>query len=198
MKLRILNGGHAAIAYPSALLGHHFVHDAMADPQISAWLRALEEREIIPTLQPIPGVSYDDYLDLIVSRFANPEVGDTIPRLCLDGSNRQPKFILPTLADALKNDGDIDGLAQEVAFWCRYCERRDEAGNEIASNDDNSDALRDYAIAARHDPLAFLANETVFGPLAANPRFQDAFARKLKLVQTQGVRAAIDAYLSGA
>ena len=198
MKLRILNGGHAAIAYPSALLGHHFVHDAMADPQISAWLRALEEREIIPTLQPIPGVSYDDYLDLIVSRFANPEVGDTIPRLCLDGSNRQPKFILPTLADALKNDGDIDGLAQEVAFWCRYCERRDEAGNEIAPNDDNSDALREYASAARHDPLAFLANETVFGPLAANPRFQDAFARKLKLVQTQGVRAAIDAYLSGA
>ena len=85
-----------------------------------------------------------------------------------------------------------------MAFWCRYCERRDEAGNEIAPNDDNSDALREYAIAARHDPLAFLANETVFGPLAANPRFQDAFARKLKLVQTQGVRAAIDAYLSGA
>ena len=34
MKLRILNGGHAAIAYPGALLGHHFVHDAMADPLI--------------------------------------------------------------------------------------------------------------------------------------------------------------------
>ena len=197
MKLRILNGGHAAIAYPSALLGHHFVHDAMADPQISAWLRALEAREIIPTLQPIPGVSYDDYLELIVSRFANPEVGDTIPRLCLDGSNRQPKFILPTLADALKSDAEIEGLAQEVAFWCRYCERRDEAGNEIAPNDDNSDALRDYAIASRLDLLAFLANETVFGPLAANPRFQEAFARRLKIVQTQGVRAAIEAYLAG-
>jgi len=31
MKLRILNGGHATIAYPSALLGIHFVHEAMAD-----------------------------------------------------------------------------------------------------------------------------------------------------------------------
>ncbi len=85
MKLRILNGGHAAIAYASALLGHHFVHDAMADGDIAAWLRALETREIIPTLQPIPGVSYDEYLALIVSRFSNPEIGDTIPRLCLDG-----------------------------------------------------------------------------------------------------------------
>ncbi|WP_295048194.1 mannitol dehydrogenase family protein [uncultured Paracoccus sp.] len=197
MKLRILNGGHAAIAYPSALLGHHFVHDAMADPLIADWLRALEVQEIIPTLHPIPGVSYDGYLDLIVSRFANPEVGDTIPRLCLDGSNRQPKFILPTLADALRDDRSIDGLAQEVAFWCRYCERTDEAGNEIAPNDDTSDALRDYALAARRDPLAFLANDAVFGPLAANPRFRDAFARKLKLVQDQGVRAAIKTYLSG-
>ncbi len=195
MKLRILNGGHAAIAYPSALLGHHFVHDAMADPQIEAWLRALESREIVPTLTPIDGVDYADYLELIVSRFANPEIGDTIPRLCLDGSNRQPKFILPTLADALRHDFPIDGLAQEVAFWCRYCERTDEAGNEIAPNDDNSDALREFALASRNDPLAFLSNRTVFGPLADNPRFQEAFTRKLKLVQEQGVAAAIKAYL---
>lgn len=196
MKLRILNGGHAAIAYPSALLGHHFVHDAMADPQIEAWLRALETREILPTLAPIPGVSYADYLELIVSRFANPEIGDTIPRLCLDGSNRQPKFILPTLADALRDDAVIDGLAQEVAFWCRYCERVDEAGNQIAPNDDNSDALRNYALAARQDPLAFLSNRTVFGSLGDNPRFQAAFATKLKLLHDVGTRKAIEVYLA--
>lgn len=195
MKLRILNGGHAAIAYPSALLGHHFVHDAMADPEIEAWLRAVESREIVPTLQPIAGVSYADYLELIVRRFANPEIGDTVARLCLDGSNRQPKFILPTLADALREDGPIDGLAQEVAFWCRYCERTDEAGREIAPNDDNSDMLRDHALAARQDPLAFLANRTVFGTLADNPRFQEAFSRRLRLIHEKGVRAAIAAYL---
>ena len=101
------------------------------------------------------------------------------------------------LADALKDDRGIDGLAQEVAFWCRYCERTDEAGNDIAANDENSDMLRDYAIASRTDPLAFLGNETVFGPLATNPVFQEAFARKLILVQKQGVRRAIEAYLSG-
>lgn len=197
MKLRILNGGHAAIAYPSALLGHHFVHDAMADPQIEAWLRALETREIIPTLSPIEGVDYAAYLELIVSRFANPGIGDTIARLCLDGSNRQPKFVLPTLTDALKNDSAIDGLAQEVAFWCRYCERTDEAGNELAPNDDNHEALHKYALAARENPLAFLENRTVFGPLADDNRFQEAFARKLKLLHDQGTRAAIETYLAG-
>ena len=31
MKIRILNGGHAAIAYPAGLLDVHFVHEAMED-----------------------------------------------------------------------------------------------------------------------------------------------------------------------
>ncbi|MDB6177850.1 mannitol dehydrogenase family protein [Paracoccus sp. Z330] len=195
MKLRILNGGHAAIAYPSALLGHHFVHEAMADPQIAAWLRAVESHEIIPTLAPINGVSFASYLNKIVERFANPEIGDTIARLCLDGSNRQPKFILPTLAERLHNDATIDGLAQEVAFWCRYCEGTDETGNAIAPNDDNHRMLRDLALESRRDPLAFLNNPAVFGNLADNPRFREKFAARLRFVQEHGTYAAIADYL---
>lgn len=197
MKLRILNGGHAAIAYPSALLGHHFVHDAMADPDIRRWLETLETREIIPTLHPIPGVDYADYLQKVVRRFSNPEIGDTIPRLCHDGFNRQPKFILPTLADALREDLPIDGLAQEVAFWCRYCERTDEAGNALAPNDAHSDELRQLALAARDDPRAFLTNHAVFGALGENPRFQETFAARLRLLHERGTRKAIQDYLAG-
>ncbi|RJL04851.1 mannitol dehydrogenase family protein [Paracoccus aestuarii] len=194
MKLRILNGGHAAIAYGPALLGHHFVHDAMAVPDIADWLRALERREIIPTLQPIAGVSYDDYLALIVDRFSNPRIGDTIPRLCLDGSNRQPKFILPTLRDRLAADAPIDGLALELALWCRYCEGVTEDGQPIPPNDDNHAALRDRAIAARDDPRAFLSNTAVFGDLGDDPRLVAAFTTQLAAIRAQGVRAVLRAY----
>ena len=38
MKIRILNGGHAAIAYPAGLLDIHFVHEAMEDAQIATFL----------------------------------------------------------------------------------------------------------------------------------------------------------------
>ncbi|MGZ3218074.1 mannitol dehydrogenase family protein [Paracoccus sp. T5] len=195
MKLRILNGGHAAIAYASALLGHHFVHDAMADALIADWLRALETREILPTLQPIPGVSYDAYLALIVSRFSNPEIGDTIPRLCLDGSNRQPKFILPTLRDRLVAGGGIDGLALELALWCRYCEGTTEAGEAIPPNDDNHAALRERALAARDRPDAFLENPAIFGDLARSQPLRQAFAAQLQSLHRQGVRATLEAYL---
>ena len=56
-----------------------------------------------------------------MQRFSNPEIADTERRLCLDGSNRQPKFILPSIRDALAAGGNIDGLALVSALWCRYC-----------------------------------------------------------------------------
>ena len=195
MKLRILNGGHAAIAYAGALLGHHFVHDAMADPRIADWLSALETREVIPTLQPIEGVSYDDYLQLILQRFSNPRIGDTIPRLCLDGSNRQPKFILPTLRDRLAAGAPIDGLALELALWCRYCEGTTQDGTPIAPNDDQHAQLKASALAARSDPAAFLANEAIFGDLARNDILQDAFAAQLRQLHDKGVAATLAAYV---
>ena len=194
MKLRILNGGHAAIAYPAALLGHWFVHDAMADRRISGWLDRLTRTEIVPTLQPIPGVSYDAYREKIADRFSNPEVGDTIPRLCLDGSNRQPKFVLPVLRQAMAENRHYKGLSLEVALWCRYCAGTDEAGNVIAPNDDNATDLKLRALAAKTDPQAFLSNTLVFGTLGQDTRFASAFAVALASLWANGVEATLNAY----
>ena len=55
MKIRILNGGHAAIAYPSGLLDIHFVHEGMQEPLVSDFLNKVEQDEIIPTVPPVPG-----------------------------------------------------------------------------------------------------------------------------------------------
>ena len=49
MKIRILNGGHAIIAYPAGLLDIHFVHEAMEHPLIRAFLAKVEKEEIIPS-----------------------------------------------------------------------------------------------------------------------------------------------------
>lgn len=197
MKLRILNGGHAAIAYPGALLGHHFVHDAMADARIARWLDALTRAEIVPTLAPIPGVSYDAYRETVATRFANPEVGDTIPRLCQDGSNRQPKFILPTIRDALAHGMPVAGLALEVALWCRYCAGTDEAGRAIPPNDDSHADLRARALATRDDPGAFLSNTAVFGDLGQDAAFATAFGATIASLWTEGVAATLAAYADG-
>jgi mannitol 2-dehydrogenase len=197
MKLRILNGGHAAIAYPAALLGIHFVHDAMADPLVRGFLDKLETSEIIPCVPPVPSVDLHVYYELIANRFANPDIGDTIPRLAQDGSNRQPKFILPSTRDRLKAGGDVTGLALESALWCRYCVGSTDAGRPIPVDDPNADRLMAAAQAAKDDSRAFLGLRDIFGDVADAPAFQAAFDTALRALWRDGVRATLQRYLDG-
>ncbi|MFO1175346.1 MAG: mannitol dehydrogenase family protein [Paracoccaceae bacterium] len=197
MKIRILNGGHAIIAYPAGLLGIELVHEAMADGQIRAFLDRLLTTEVLPILPEVPGVSLTDYKALIISRFSNPEVADTVRRLCLDGSNRQPKFIVPSARDGLGAGRDIAGLALASALWCRYCFGVDETGAAIAPNDPNWDRLTRTAAAARHDPAAWLAMTDIYGDLGRDSRFAAAFGRALGDLWSKGTRACLAAYLAG-
>lgn len=196
MKLRILNGGHAAIAYPSALLGHTYVHEAMADPDIAAWLKDLISTEVIPIVPVIPGISFATYLETCAERFANPAVGDTIARLCLDGSNRQPKFILPSIADARRAGRPVNGLALEVAFWCAYCALTADEASGIPLEDERRDQLQSAALAAKEDPAAFLSLTDVFGDLGRDQAFSSAFSAHLKALWQDGARAVLQRYLS--
>src|SRR5271157_692878 len=197
MKIRILNGGHAAIAYPAGLLDIHFVHEAMEDAQIRAFLEALTTREIQPVVPPPPNTKLDSYRALVARRFANPKIADTIQRLCFDGSNRQPKFILPTVSDRLKGGGSIKGLALVSALWCRYCHGESESGKTIPPNDPNWERLQAAAKPARQQPTAFLAMHDIFGELAETPVYTEAFSRALRSLWTDGVRATLAEYLAG-
>ncbi|MEC7761055.1 MAG: mannitol dehydrogenase family protein [Pseudomonadota bacterium] len=195
MKLRILNGGHATIAYPGGLMGIHYVHEAMEHPLIRAFLRKLEETEIIPMVPPVPDTDTSAYFDLIESRFSNPKIGDTIRRLCLDGSNRQPKFIVPVIRDALAKGAPVDGLALESALWCRYCAGEDDSGATIEPNDPNWDKLVPVAKAAKSDPQVWLDQGAIYGAVGKDSRFAEAFAKWLDRLWSQGTVATLEMFL---
>ncbi|EXL06788.1 mannitol dehydrogenase family protein [Aquamicrobium defluvii] len=196
MKIRILNGGHAAIAYPAGLMDIHFVHEAMQEKLVRDFLARVEHEEIIPTVPPVPDTSIEDYYRLIEKRFSNPKIGDTVRRLCLDGSNRQPKFIIPTIADRLKAGERIAGLALESALWCRYCFGTTDSGAVIEPNDPNWDRMQATAKAARSDPGAWLAMEDIYGDVRRSPVFSAAFATALQDLWANGARETLRRYLS--
>ena len=127
----------------------HFVHEAMQEPLVRNFLAKLEREEIVPTVPPVPGVVLEEYYQLIEKRFSNPKIGDTVRRLCLDGSNRQPKFIIPTIADRLAAGKGVSGLALESALWCRYCFGETDSGAVIDPNDPNWDRLQAASKAAK-------------------------------------------------
>lgn len=196
MKIRILNGGHAIIAYPGGIKGIEFVHEAMADETIRAFLDKIETTEILPIVPPVPGQDLHDYKALILDRFSNPEVADTERRLCLDGSNRQPKFILPSILDNLARGSMPRGLILSSAMWCRYCYGVDENGQDIAPNDPNWDALQTAARQAKSDPVAWLNQRAIYGDLIKNRPFVAAFSDALNAVWSKGADGAMRDYLA--
>ncbi len=197
MKIRILNGGHAAIAYPAALMDIHFVHEAMENDLIRAFLAKLENDEIIPIIPPVPDTSLQDYFKLIERRFLNPKIADTIPRLAQDGSNRQPKFILPSTLDNLRQGKDVVGLALVSALWCRYFAGTSDSGKEIVFNDASAERLHEAAVKAKDDPAAFLAFDDIFGEAAKSDVFRKRFAHALKTLWEKGTKETLQLYLDG-
>jgi mannitol 2-dehydrogenase len=196
MKIRILNGGHAIIAYPGSIQGIEFVHEAMTDPTIRAFLDKVETTEILPIVPPVPGQDLMEYKALIIERFSNPEVADTERRLCLDGSNRQPKFIIPSIRDNLARGVMPAGLILASAMWCRYCFGTDETGAEIAPNDPNWEQLIAAANRAKADPVQWLLQREIYGDLAENHAFVTAFDHALGDVWANGSAKAMQAYLA--
>jgi mannitol 2-dehydrogenase len=195
MKIRILNGGHATIAYPGGLMGIEYVHEAMADPLILGFLNKVETEEIIPYVPPVPDTNISDYYRTIVQRFSNPEVADTERRLCLDGSNRQPKFIIPSLRDALSANGKIDGLALVSALWCRYCYGTTDSGTHIPPNDPNWDYLQAQSKAAKDAPVVWLQMKPIYGDLNKDVRFVAAFTKALNALWAKGTAAVLKDYI---
>jgi len=196
MKLRILNGGHASLSYPAALLGLEYVHEAAEHETIGKFLDCLQRTEIIPIVNDVPDTDLSEYWETVQKRYKNPTLKDSIDRNCEDGSDRQPKFIVPPIRANLEEGNDVDGLALVSAMWCRYCLGETEDGTEIEPNDQRWDELTELAEKAKEDPVEWLKGvESVYGDLAENDKFVEAFEKQLKIVNEEGVEKAMQQYI---
>jgi len=192
MKLRLLNASHQALCYFAHLAGYRLVHEACQDPLWARFLRAYMDHEATPTLEPVPGVDLEDYKDTLLERFANPEVRDTVARLCADSSDRIPKWLLPVVRAQLASGGDVHRSAAVVASWARYAEGVDEQGEPIRVVDRLGERLQALAEHQAQDPLAFLADRSLFGDLVDDERFTAAYGWALDSLHARGARATLE------
>ncbi len=193
MKLRLLNASHQALCYLGYLSGYRYAHEVCHDPLFTEFLLAYMEREGTPTLPDVPGVDLDAYRHKLIERFANPEVRDTLARLCAESSDRIPKWLVPVIRENLSSGGEIECSALVVASWARYAEGLDEAGEPI----DIVDRLREQVMAAAgrqsSDPLAFIRDRDLFGDLVDDERFTSAYLAALDSLHSLGARATLEA-----
>jgi mannitol 2-dehydrogenase len=192
MKLRLLNASHQALCYLGYLAGYRYAHEVCQDKLFVDFLLGYMDDEGTPTLPPVPGVDLHRYKHQLIERFANPEVRDTLARLCAESSDRIPKWLLPVIREQLAAGRGIDRAALVVASWARYAEGVDEHGEPIEVVDRLRDKLVERAQRNREDPLVFISDPDLFGDLAAEERFVAAYTFSLSSLHERGARATVE------
>jgi fructuronate reductase/mannitol 2-dehydrogenase len=195
MKTRLLNASHSAIGYLGYLAGHRRTDEAMADPLMREYVARLMEDEIAPLVPCTPGIDLGEYTQTLRSRFANPNVGDRLERLCGRGSTKMPSYLLPSIEDARAHGRPHALLTLAVAGWLRYLRGVDFDGDRIEVKDALSDRLCPLAVLGGTDPRAILREHGVFGKLGRDPGFAASLEQALRDLDANGPRAALSAHL---
>ena len=193
MKLRLLNASHQVLGYLGYLAGYGYVHEVCGGPVVRVDAAAVHDRGGEPDPAALPGIDLADYRRTLVSRFANPNIGDTLARNCTDGSDRIPKFVLPVVRDQLAAGGDISVAVTAVAAWARYLEAVDEQGRPYDVADRRFEALAPLVAQQRSRPESLLGLRDVFGDLAGQPRFVTAYVEALAALHRDGARSVVAA-----
>ena len=194
MKLRLLNAGHQALCYLGYLSGYRYAHEVAGDPLFRDFVLGYMDREATPTLEPVPGVDLDDYKHQLIDRFANPEIKDTLARLCAESSDRIPKWLVPVIKHQLAHGGEVRRSALIVAAWARYAEGVDEQGEAIKVVDRRKDQLMERAARQGDEPLAFLEDRDLFADLQDQAAFTEQYLAALSSLHEVGARATLEAW----
>jgi fructuronate reductase len=161
LKLHVLNTAHSALAYLGLPRGRIFVRQAIADPELAAFLETLIAREIAPALAPLDVTAY---WRTVKARFENPMIDHRLAQIAEDGSLKLPQRLFPLLLDNAARGRDITVMAAIVRAWL-------DLMATSPSRDPANGWLADWAKAGA-DKAAALDNPALF---------PDAFRRDARL-----------------
>jgi mannitol 2-dehydrogenase len=147
---------------------------------------------------PIAILASHKYKKTLMERFSNQTINDQVTRICSEGSAKLPKWLLPSIAELLEQDGATNLLSLVVASWIYYLGQGvDESGKPLEIIDARAAELRRIAKSAWTDPRPMLAVKSIFGEkLPANQRFIQAVEVGMQMLAKAGAAATMRHYLS--
>lgn len=88
--------------------------------------------EAATTLLPTRGIDIPAYIALLMERFRNPHIRDTLERLATDASDRVPKFLIPVARERSHTGLASPATARAVAGWAAHSQRTLQAGASVS------------------------------------------------------------------
>jgi fructuronate reductase len=199
-KLRLLNGGHLAIACLGLLAGCESVAEAMAVPGFSAYALQFMVEEQKPTLPPSDH-DISAYALQLLARWRSRGIVHRLDRVARDASTKLASRLLASLRENMHAGRPTPCTVLAVAAWMRCLTGTDDAGHPIVLSDPLHGQF-DGATAAAAGPAALvdaaLGLKEVFGEdLPHDIGLRRALTQAVSVLQQSGARGAVMACVAG-
>lgn len=177
MKVRILNGSHTSLVFPSMLCGVQTVGDSLKDDLLKTYLNHCLFDYILPTL----GETEENrqFADAVLERFANPYIRHMWQSISLNSVSKFKARVLPTIIDFVNKNGRLPeplvfSFACLIEYYKNYDINDDQAAVEFIKN---------------NDTLLILSKKDLWG--ADLSSMTDLVNESLDVIHSQGIREAI-------
>ena len=131
MKVRILNGSHTALVFPSLLYGTETVKDSLDDKTLKEYLKVCLFGHIMPTLGETQENS--DFATSVIERFSNPYIKHLWKSISLNSASKFSVRVLPTILEYEKSHGTLPKpLVFSLACLIEYYKENEPQDNEKA------------------------------------------------------------------
>lgn len=139
MKVRILNGSHTSLVFPSLLCGIETVGESLKDELLMQYLNACLFNYILPVL----GETQENkqFAHAVLERFANPHIKHLWRSISLNSVSKFTARVLPTISDHIEKNITLPKpLVFSLACLIRYYKTNDvkDAPNAAAFIKENS------------------------------------------------------------
>jgi fructuronate reductase len=130
-KLWLLNGSHSLMAYAGSLRGHETVFDAVSDPVVRGWIEQWWD-EAAKHLS-LSTADIEAYRQALITRYQNPRIRHLLAQIAIDGSQKIPIRIVPTIVAELAEGRVPTGAARVIAAWVCHLRGAGAPVNDVAA-----------------------------------------------------------------
>ncbi len=177
MKVRILNGAHTSLVFPSLLCGVETVGESIRDEQLKGYLDTCLSKYILPVLGD--NEENRNFANAVLERFANPYIKHSWKAISLNSVSKYSVRVLPTLSEYIENTDNIPKpLVFSLACLIEYYKTQVPQDNESVVT-----FIKD------NDLMSILSNVQLWGQDLSN--LYDIVNESLYKIHNSGIREAV-------
>ena len=177
MKVRILNGSHTSLVFPSLLCNVATVGESLKDEQLNVFLKTCLFDYILPMLDDTDEIK--SFANAVLERFSNPYIRHLWKSISLNSVSKFTARVLPTVNDYI----DKKNLMPKPLVFSLACLIEYYKVNEVTDSEYAVDYIKN------NDIKSILSNTALWGQDLSG--MQDYVNESLERIYRDGIREAI-------